>query len=124
MPRRTFTQTFACQQAAFQRAMLAQRLDRILRAAWVETAVLSKKWADTQLVAANQQRQKCFHLFAFGKDCDACDANKRVNSSLNKVFKAAVVAGSFFVLTGCDRRTIQSINIGRASCRDIVRQSV
>ena len=115
MPRMAFAQASGGQRAAFQRAVRLYCLDRVMGAAREKPAFLrAEKRADAQLVSAQQHRQERFHGVGSGR---RCAENRRVSSDRSSVFRLAQVAGPRLELTGCDRRTIQSMP-GSAVCRN------
>src|SRR5512133_357281 len=109
-----FAQAPRGQQAAAGGTMQVDRLCGVIGTTGIKAAVLPKKGADAQLVAAQQQQQRPFHCCA-----PPCRSgwNRRTTSERSAVFSAAVVAGPLLALTGLDRRTMQSSG-GSMLCRN------
>jgi hypothetical protein len=111
MPWMALAQAFGSQQAAFARAMQADRFCRVMGAARIKAAILPEKRADAKLIAAQKQKQQAFHLDRSRRDED----NNCCNSSRKRFFSCDDAAGSLRLLTGLDKRTMQSI-AGSALC--------
>lgn len=106
-PRMAAADTFTRQQTATGSAVHLYGFHRVSRATRVKTAVLPQQRADRIAIKAQQQQEQGFH---FGSGLRQAGALNKCSSSLrSKRFKAAVRAGPSLVLTGRDRRTMQSI---------------
>ena len=110
MPRMAFAEAHGRKHNAFPGAMLTQCFHCVIRAARIKAAILTQERADPQLIRPEQQHQQFVHGVAI-----RCESNKRSNSARSAAFNATVVAGPALVLTGFDRRTMQSI-AGSAAC--------
>jgi len=114
MPWMALGQTHGRKHSAFQGAVLTNCVDCIMGAGGVKAAILPKHRADTPLIRTQQQDQQGLHV---EPGWFICDWSRRNNSALSSAFKAAVVAGPVLLLTGLDRRTMQSIG-GNTACRN------
>src|SRR5450830_33886 len=110
IPRVTAADAACREPAAFCRAVCAQRLQRVVRAARIEAARRCHQGADGNLIEPQQEGKQGFHgagrAFAW---IAAWAANRRVSSTRSSAFSFAVVAGPALVLTDFDSRTTQSM---------------